>query len=620
MRLALVAWQRGVQKPVSAESLRDSFRYDGFGAAFPGLVHAIPVARAAVNEATHSLPMGELIRWPSLVSVWIASLEEDEMGSLFAEKRCSATAAERGTFVREVASAYLSMFGRQWLRDRARQWWRFDDLIEEEQEAIVGVLAENGTTDILYFRSLGASAEEMALRIFGERGIGITTSPTNLRLSTVRRRANQTATFAAGRIETLLSPVTIDIDIRDACLEENELSRLRTCSSGGVWNEALFVRAISRAIERTHDRFVYELRDELRRLASSSRTLSTAPSANHWGFPLLRLLHLQLLLETPSLSQSIQSPEVALVPEVALYVIGRDAVSYLPELRVHQSERRWRARWVESAAESASCIFLEDALEMDLATLERIPEQSKPTPDFKAKTTKNERIVFESKGGTAWQSHLQQRKQAKKQLAKTNRRRSTTWAGKGRAFACAFFAAQAGDEHSSLFHVEDPVFAFDDLFQEGDDTSSRRNHYLGVLESARLFDVADNLVRRARREKRQIEEHRVFDLPEFDLRDERRSFVGNYLPLEQWIRQLRHPEPEALLGLRVFVGVDQQIYARLEQGEIPFRSQSSAEKVQGEEVSYGYKSGVLWSSETEGVSRGAYSLLSDGSFLAVEFE
>jgi hypothetical protein len=245
---------------------------------------------------------------------------------------------------------------------------------------------------------------------------------------------------------------------------------------------------------------------------------------------------------------------------------------------------------------------------------------NRPTPDFMAKTTGNENIVFESKGGTAWQSHLQQRKQAVKQLAKIEQGGTSAWSGTGRAFACSLFTAQQGDERSSLFHVEDPVFGFDDLFKEGGEEASRRSHCLGILEGARLFDLADDM-RRTRRERRQAGENQVFDLPEPDRTDERHRFVGTYLPIEQWIRQLRHPEPDALRNLRIFVGVEQRTYARLERGEIPVRPTVPDEKAQGEaEPLASSKVGVLSHRETTGEARGVYSVLSDGSFLAVEFE
>jgi hypothetical protein len=146
------------------------------------------------------------------------------MDDLFSQKRLSATAEKRQEFVGEVLSECVSIYGRQWAREKVKQWWRLDDLIEEEREAIVSLLASNGTTDILYFRSLGTLAEEMALRVFDKNAASITGSRGRLRLAGAQRRKSRTATLTARRVETLLTPVNLDIDVRDACLEGDELS------------------------------------------------------------------------------------------------------------------------------------------------------------------------------------------------------------------------------------------------------------------------------------------------------------------------------------------------------------------------------------------------------------
>jgi len=125
-------------------------------------------------------------------------------------------------------------------------------------------------------------------------------------------------------------------------------------------------------------------------------------------FPILRLLHLQQILETPRLSKVVRDPALALVPDVALYLMGRDDVLFHPELRVLRgSDRRWRARWVESAGEAVSTMFLEDSVKLDLSTLARMPEKSGSlTPDFMAATTAGGKLVYESKGSSDWKTHL----------------------------------------------------------------------------------------------------------------------------------------------------------------------------------------------------------------------
>jgi hypothetical protein len=555
--------------------------------------------------------------------VWLAVQDDRAASDLYFELRTREIPALRRQFVGNIVRGLIDLKGRAWARQQARHWWRLDDLLEEEREALVRGLVDGGISDLRFFRSLGGAAEALAEDALWRRG-ELGRRPVGGRLS-IRRRgmSGRAGRVSAGRVESLLTPVTLDTDIRDACLEEDEVARLQSCTAMGIGNPSLFSKAVARALHKNFGPMVHELSHALAQVAPFTQSGAEA-KANRWGLPLLRLLHLQQILEAPSLSKSLRTPEVALVPEVALYLIGRDAVSYIPELRIHREvDRRWRARWVESAGEALSCAFLEDAVELDLSTMSRIPERNdKPTPDFMATTVWNEKIVFEAKGGTAWASHLQQRKQAVQQLAKSGGGK-TAWAGEGRAFACSLFAARQGAERSSLLHVDDPEFAFGDLFHEGWESACQQAHYAGVLETARLFDVADFVRRRERpiRRERAQSEYQVFDLAEGDRLDERHRFVGSYLPLSDWLRTLRHPDPETLRGLRIFAGVERRTFDLLSEGELPGRRSVGIEPQsrEGEQVA-GSITGILSSAKGEGNARGAYSVLSNGAFLAVEFE
>ncbi|MGA2660843.1 MAG: hypothetical protein ABSH34_25445 [Verrucomicrobiota bacterium] len=122
------------------------------------------------------------------------------------------------------------------------------------------------------------------------------------------------------------------------------------------------------------------------RRSISPMASASAADISLWRFPVLRLRHLQQILEAPRLSKVVRDPAIALVPDVALYLMGRDDVVFQPELRVLRgSDRRWRARWVESAGEAISAMFLEDSVQLDLSTLACVPERNnQPIPDFMA--------------------------------------------------------------------------------------------------------------------------------------------------------------------------------------------------------------------------------------------
>lgn len=125
-------------------------------------------------------------------------------------------------------------------------------------------------------------------------------------------------------------------------------------------------------------------------------------------------------------------------------------------------------------------------------------------------------------------------------------------------------------------------------------------------------------------ELRESSRFQLYDIPEGDRVSDRHQFVGNYLPVQDWVRQLGHPEPDALRGLRVFVGVEEGVYNTLKHGDTPSRivsdSSDPAKEERDKELPVVPVVGALSDSEAAGAARGAYSLLSDGSFLLVELD
>jgi hypothetical protein len=179
-----------------------------------------------------------------------------------------------------------------------------------------------------------------------------------------------------------------------------------------------------------------------------------------------------------------------------------------------------------------------------------------------------QKVVFESKGATKWRTHLKQRRHALEQLGKTTSTGSLSWSSDGRAFACSLFAAEQGEDRASLLHVDDPPFQFEQDFGEGWESRSRRDHAIAMLEAARLYELADDLAR-ARRAERERREVATFRLPGTEGQEEGASFVGTYLPIGDWARALRHPDPRECERIQMFVGVERGLYRSFEHERFP---------------------------------------------------
>jgi len=142
-----------------------------------------------------------------------------------------------------------------------------------------------------------------------------------------------------------------------------------------------------------------------------------------------------------------------------------------------------------------------------------------------------------------------------------------------------------------------------------------------MLEAARLFARADDLARQRRTDSDSNREA-TFRLPGGE-GPEGESFVGTYLPVGDWARMLRHPNPSECERIRIFVGVQQELARQFERGEFPSSMPSpdskGISKPSGEQE-LGPRIGLLPGRESRGVARGMYSVLADGAFMAIEFE
>ena len=554
-------------------------------------------------------------------SVWWAVQDDDALEHLFAHRRNQISAKESARFVWDAVSHVLDQKGRKFVKARALKWWGEMASSEEQQEALIRVMVRNGIREESVFRALGSYALQFARREAAQYGDSV------LHASFVSPFSSGVGNPAAGRIasrfDSLFADVVLAADLRDACLYPDEHSRVVESAQQSAPSWSAFARAL-----RHLRHFPPPMMDEFAeafahfaRVVPSSVTGAVGQS--QLRFPILRLLHLQQILEAPRLSKVVRDPALALVPAVALYLMGRDDVLFHPELRVLRgSDRRWRARWVESAGEAVSTMFLEDSVQLDLSTLARMPEKGGSlTPDFMAATSTGGKLVFESKGSSDWKTHLGQRKYALKQLGKGDGESASPWATDGRTFACSLFAAQQGNERSSLLHVDDPPFQFDDQFRDGWESHCRREHATAMLEAARLFARADDVARQQRTDSDSNREA-IFRLPGGD-GSEGESFVGNYLPVDEWARTLRHPNPRECERIRMFVGVQQELARQFERGEFPSLMPSPDFKESSKpygELDRGPRIGLLPGRGSRGVARGMYSVLADGAFMAIEFE
>jgi hypothetical protein len=522
--------------------------------------------------------------------------------------RQSLSADKKAHLAKGFIEALIEQHGRSWMRAKLPSIWGQYDLIEEEKEAILLTLSDRRVLTPELLHSLGPEAVNLALslrhRLPGylfENHAFVPTIGGTSSSEEVRRR-----------IALLFQEIVLNADFRDA----------------GIPLPNHPAEPIGQRIEHIVDvlrhGFPFSRREteEFVRALASHRSHHLTPPAN-LSFPLIRLLHLQLILSSPSLASALVSPEKFLLPDILLYVLGQKGIFYTPEIRIDSAtDRRWRARLAETMAEAVSVIFIEDAVAMDLSTLSRIPESNKmPTPDFRAQTLDNSPIVFETKGSTNWETHRRQRKEAKEQLHKPlddgdgESNSDISWDLGGQAFACCFFAAEQGNRRSSLFHVADPPFPFEDVFHEGWQDSARRHHYAAVLEACGQYELADFILGRRRREGPRPGDERIDDSEG----PEGLACVGRYDALDLMARRLNHPFPERFKGVRVFRGLDQTLYRSLTNGNIP--GDSSQRDANENPDSIGIRrtsSGIIPGQEDR--ASGVYSRLSDGAVMAVVVE
>ena len=493
---------------------------------------------------------------------------------LYKELSLTLPAKEKADCLQNVISGLARRYGREQTTREIRALFQLDTLLVEEREALVEASIETHCFNWQTLPSLSSSAANIALMLL-QRG---TISPRDL-----GQFPQDFGLFASGsrssdpiaeKAHALSQQVSLPVRLTGAGLAPDELARLQA-----NWLHPVFSAIALRQFRRG---FPHPMLEDLLHFWDHEWpfpfSLSFGPSVGgampNLGVPLIRLMHMRLILEAPSLASSVAQPQDALAPEVMLYLLRNDGVIYTPTLYLTPgSERGWRRRWAEITGEALSCLFLMDALPLDLTTLRRIPESNgENTPDFQAKTFDQELIVFESKGATNWESFRKSKRKALAQLNKTGhvaeweRKLAAQTNRRGRSFACCLFATCGEQPEPSQFHVDDPFFAFDNLFNDGWEQVARRRHYTGVLQAAGLFQEAASLANGRRFEPNP---NRSREIP-LGFGDQR-VFVA--VGTERTLTDLAGPmgllDTDSLRRYRIFQGIEQDVYQALASGELP---------------------------------------------------
>jgi len=511
------------------------------------------------------------------------------------------------------------LLGREQTRDDVFALWRVLGLLEEEREALVEAAIQSNVMEWTSLPLLGPEAQAIARRLIVRGEINLRDlGPNDMASMPIITGRNGIDEFVSQAVSSLAQSVTIRSRLAGARFTTEEMDRLETSCLHPIFTLLAFDRRTFRhpMIEELFHAFRHEWP---RLLFAHLGTSGLGDGIRPLNIPLIRLLHMRLLLDTSSLGSSLLRPEDALVPEVMLHLLRQDGVAYTPEIRLAaNTEKGWRRRWAETTGEALSSLFLEDALALDLTTLIRIPESSESTPDFMARSFAGEHIVFESKGATSWDSFRKSKRKALKQLAKTGPapmwQDAIAWdsRNKGRSFACCLFAACDDAAEPSQFHVEDPAFSFDWLFHEGWEAAARRRHYVGVLQAARLFEDAALLGGTSPLEPTH-QENETFRLALSD--DVSKDFTGSYVRPWEVARALAHPRSDSFRSVRLFIGIEASVLDGLRQSRLPQGRPFGLAQRQRNESSPIPPYGLLPGWEDGEPPRGVYSRLSAEPFL-----
>lgn len=619
------AWEGGAKIPMDTSTFAKLFYEGSISKDAAKLIGRFREARSFLYEAAMQVSPEDL-RDVDRQRVFLAVVEADDMVDRWRQVRNGLDPSGRRNFAGNIIEIISKQKGRERARQTLRELWN-EFVLEEEKESSLKELDKAGGLTTSLIHDLGPDAIELVKGMW-HRG-ELDRLPYNIQSAPVRLTSKPNSDPAAiDRVSCLLQPLELLSDLRDACLRPNEFSRLSLFSEVGNMEWEKYIETFARMMDRAGIAPRSFIRKELRRSGfpwmffPGSISQTKLDKQSTLQFPLIRLLHLREILDAPELSSSRMHPERFMVPEVLLHIFDVEPVVYFPELRIgRESERRWRARWAESMGETMSTLFMEAALDIDLTLLERIPETpGEMTADFKTATKQGELIVYESKGSTDWETHRKQRRKALKQIGKSKSHTGgRTGDSDGRAFACSFYGALQGAMRSTLFHVEDPPFGFDHLFDKGWEEQARRRHYAAVLQFLDQFELAENLLKpelepEAIHEQIPRTKPQQFRLQLGGEREEGSLYIGAYDDLGVMARRMGLRKPSAFEGWKLFRGIDERKFRDLVHGKLP--SPKNSDDHEEKSPPSVPSTGVI-PSEKRGRGRGVYSLLNNGAFFAI---
>lgn len=595
----LAAWEAGEAPNVGADVVRKFLLTSGSYRPLSDPVRRYPAARRTLGAHYDTAVKRGWIEDGDYAYVVPASIHPEQLGARWLAIRGSVTPPARREYLQGAVSAFCDLSGREAARARVPGWWQ-DCELEEEREGLLSGLMQAGALSRTLLIQLGPGAGALARRL--TQGSDIDASV--LDEVTGIPVAVTADPMVANRLSDLASIVTLPLSALDARFPAPVRRADRSA------------QLLERALQRL--RYREDWHTFARELHNAWAHAPTPANDDHlYAFPLMRLLHLRLILEQPELRAALQTAGRFINHDVMLYVLGRDAVVYLPRIRVSAGgERRWRATWAESMGEALAAMILEDRLGLDLVTLARIPEASEATPDFIAETGDHARIVFEAKGATDWKTHLGQRVKARRQLGK-DVDVTASWGSANRAYACCFLGAREGTSAESLLHVEDPPFAFDSLFHEGWREAAMRRHFAAVLGAAGLPQAAFAVLTRS------VAPEVSHEALTVGVGEQAVRFTGTYRELEPTAKDLGHPRPWIFQRVRMFTGIDARTFDDLTGGRLPlWATRMTTEDVLSNEQLLPAFDRLPSVAPLDGENRagGVYSVLSDGAILAFEVQ
>jgi hypothetical protein len=205
----------------------------------------------------------------------------------------------------------------------------------------------------------------------------------------------------------------------------------------------------------------------------------------------LQILYMQAFLSQVGGSARGVKP-LTFVHAIERYLIDEAPdVFFIPRLQLppRRSNPSATRNLSESLGEALGVLFLEEAVNFNLATLARPPESSKKkAPDFSSVYAGTRQMLIECKGRSTWQGFQSARRDALQQLGKGKKRPKLQGRLVGaRAFACRLYLGTIGDTRQSVLAIEDPPSPDfpDEIGSEGLDQLTR-SHAAAQARAASL--------------------------------------------------------------------------------------------------------------------------------------